>query len=92
MSEAILFQRVTVVPGDGTPVREADVEWRGGRWHFPVAGEAVGEGVRVVAGEGKVLLPGLFDLEAHLREPGREDAETVASGTAAAVNGGLRDC
>jgi dihydroorotase len=37
---------------------------------------------------GLVLLPGLVDLHTHLREPGREDAETVATGTAAAALGG----
>ncbi len=37
---------------------------------------------------GLIALPGLVDLHAHLREPGREDAETVASGTAAAALGG----
>jgi dihydroorotase len=36
-----------------------------------------------------ILLPGLVDLHAHLREPGREDAETVATGTAAAALGGF---
>ena len=35
--------------------------------------------------EGHVLLPGLVDLHTHLREPGREDAETVATGTRAAA-------
>ena len=34
------------------------------------------------------VLPGLVDLHTHLREPGREDAETVASGSRAAVKGG----
>ena len=37
---------------------------------------------------GLILLPGLVDLHTHLREPGREDAETVSSGTAAAALGG----
>ncbi|HEU5266637.1 MAG TPA: dihydroorotase [Jatrophihabitans sp.] len=37
---------------------------------------------------GLVLLPGLVDLHTHLREPGREDAETIASGSAAAALGG----
>src|SRR3978361_1221271 len=41
-----------------------------------------------VDGAGAVLLPGLVDLHTHLREPGREDAETVASGSAAAALGG----
>src|SRR4051794_41656505 len=40
-------------------------------------------------GKGAVLLPGLVDLHTHLREPGREDAETVESGTLAAALGGF---
>lgn len=46
-------------------------------------------GAVVVDGDGLVALPGLVDLHAHLREPGREDAETVASGTRAAAAGGF---
>ena len=38
--------------------------------------------------DGLLALPGLVDLHTHLREPGREDAETVASGTLAAARGG----
>lgn len=38
---------------------------------------------------GQVLLPGLVDLHTHLREPGREDAETIATGSAAAALGGF---
>lgn len=38
---------------------------------------------------GCVALPGLVDLHTHLREPGREDAETVLSGTTAAARGGF---
>ena len=41
-----------------------------------------------VDGDGLLALPGLVDLHTHLREPGREDAETVATGTAAAARGG----
>jgi dihydroorotase len=39
--------------------------------------------------DGLVALPGLVDLHTHLREPGREDAETVATGTLAAALGGF---
>jgi dihydroorotase len=52
----------------------------------------VGEGgaeVTVVDADGLIALPGLVDLHTHLREPGREDAETVQSGTAAAALGGF---
>ncbi|MGH3943842.1 MAG: dihydroorotase [Pseudonocardiaceae bacterium] len=47
-----------------------------------------GTGVEALDGGGLVALPGLVDLHAHLREPGREDAETIATGSAAAALGG----
>ena len=43
----------------------------------------------VLDADGLIALPGLVDLHTHLREPGREDAETVATGTAAAAVGGF---
>ena len=46
-------------------------------------------GAEVLDADGLVALPGLVDLHTHLREPGREDAETIASGSAAAAVGGF---
>ena len=43
---------------------------------------------RVIDGEGLVLAPGFVDPHVHLRTPGREDEETIATGTAAAAAGG----
>ena len=43
---------------------------------------------RVVDGQGLVLAPAFVDPHVHLRTPGREDEETIASGTAAAAAGG----
>jgi dihydroorotase len=43
---------------------------------------------QVVDLQGSVVLPGLVDLHTHLREPGKEDAETVLSGSMAAAKGG----
>ncbi|MGL5857836.1 MAG: dihydroorotase [Angustibacter sp.] len=51
-------------------------------------GEATVVDARAASGAGLVALPGLVDLHTHLREPGREDAETVESGTRAAAAGG----
>ena len=45
--------------------------------------------VETIDATGLVALPGLVDLHTHLREPGREDAETVESGTRAAAMGGF---
>ncbi|MEO7421259.1 MAG: amidohydrolase family protein, partial [Ornithinibacter sp.] len=46
-------------------------------------------GATVLDADGLVLLPGFVDLHTHLREPGREDAETIASGSRAAAVGGF---
>lgn len=46
-------------------------------------------GATRIDADGLVALPGLVDLHTHLREPGREDAETIATGSAAAAAGGF---
>ena len=46
-------------------------------------------GAEVIDADGLIALPGLVDLHTHLREPGREDAETVETGTRAAARGGF---
>ena len=45
-------------------------------------------GATVVNAANSIVLPGLVDLHTHLREPGKEDAETVLSGSQAGVRGG----
>ena len=47
------------------------------------------DGVEEIRADGLIALPGLVDLHTHLREPGREDAETVRTGTMAAARGGF---
>jgi dihydroorotase len=48
-----------------------------------------GPGGESIDAKGKIVCPGLIDIHVHLREPGNEDAETIASGCAAAVAGGF---
>src|SRR5882762_11322080 len=43
----------------------------------------------IIDAAGKIVSPGLIDMHVHLREPGREEDETIASGTAAALAGGV---
>src|SRR5271169_3400323 len=44
---------------------------------------------RIINAAGKIVSPGLIDMHVHLREPGREEDETIATGTAAALAGGF---
>ena len=48
-----------------------------------------GDDARGIGPDGLLVLPGFLDVHVHLREPGNEDAETVASGLAAAAHGGF---
>lgn len=54
-----------------------------------VANEAKADDIEVVDCSGLVISPGFIDVHAHLREPGREDVETVATGARAAAAGGF---
>jgi dihydroorotase len=54
-----------------------------------IGGGLSAAGALAVDADGLIALPGLVDLHTHLREPGREDAETVETGTRAAARGGF---
>ncbi len=76
-----------VVDPAGGQDRRADVLVSGGV--VTAVGERLGgSGATVLDCTGAVVAPGLVDLHAHLREPGREDEETIATGSAAAAAGG----
>ncbi|MFH1501781.1 MAG: dihydroorotase [Candidatus Eisenbacteria bacterium] len=47
------------------------------------------EETRVIEAAGAIVAPGLVDMHVHLREPGREDEETIESGSRAAAHGGI---
>ena len=51
---------------------------------------AIGDSsAKIIDATGKFVLPGLVDLHVHLREPGREDKETIETGSRSAVKGGF---
>ncbi|PIQ88519.1 MAG: dihydroorotase [Candidatus Omnitrophica bacterium CG11_big_fil_rev_8_21_14_0_20_42_13] len=47
------------------------------------------DAAQIIDAKDKIVLPGLVDMHVHLREPGREDKETIETGTLAAVKGGI---
>jgi dihydroorotase len=83
----VLIRGGTVV--DPTGSRRADVLVVGGDVQAVEAGLDAPAGATVLDAGGCVVAPGLVDLHTHLREPGREEAETVETGARAAALGGF---
>jgi len=77
-----------VDPSSGIDAQQ-DVWIADGRIHKVGKALKVPAGVEVIDAASKVVCPGFIDMHVHLREPGQEHKETVASGTAAAVAGGF---
>jgi dihydroorotase len=68
---------------------KADLLLEGGKIRRSGRDLEAGRGVKKVDASGLLVIPGLIDMHCHLREPGQEYKETVASGCAAAVKGGI---
>ncbi|MDD5459350.1 MAG: amidohydrolase family protein, partial [Phycisphaerae bacterium] len=56
---------------------------------FAEVGKVNKSGVETIDASGKFVVPGLIDVHVHFREPGDEEEETIASGSAAAVAAGF---
>jgi dihydroorotase len=89
MPDALLFRGPRVIDPASGRDEVADVLVEDGR--VSAIGPDAGSGVRaeVLECAGLVLAPGLVDLHTHLREPGREDKETIETGSRAAALGGF---
>jgi dihydroorotase len=87
--DRLLLRGGTVIDPEKQTTRRADVLVVGGRIEKVDTGIPVAEGKEVLDCRGKHIAPGFVDMHCHLREPGREDEETIASGTAAALAGGF---
>ena len=77
------FHLMNVVMSDGSSVEIEVREHRIAR-----IGTTLETDLPAVEGHGAMVLPGLVDLHTHLREPGKENSETVLSGSQAAIKGG----
>jgi dihydroorotase len=85
----ILLSGGRVIDPAGARDEPADLLILDGRIEAIGHGLAAPPGARVVDARGKVVAPGLIDVHVHLREPGQEHLETIATGASAAVAGGF---
>lgn len=89
MSSALLVRQARIVSEDSPDFREADVLVTDGVIRAIGHGLAAPEGARTIEARGRLLMPAMFDAHVHFREPGFEAKEDIASGTEAAINGGI---
>jgi len=84
-----LFKNAQIAAADQKELVSGDVLVENGKIARVGVGIDAPEGTEEVDCSGKILLPGLFDMHVHLREPGRNDKESIRTGTEAAINGGV---
>src|SRR5580658_11040424 len=83
----LLIQNGTILDPSRIFERRADLLIREGK--IAAVGTNLGNADRVIDAAGKYVTPGLIDIHVHFREPGDEEEETVATGSASAVAGGF---
>ena len=86
---SLLIRNGRVVDPAGGTDAVADVWIADGRIHKLGRGLKAPAGAEIIDATGKVVCPGFIDIHVHLREPGFEYKETIASGTRAAAAGGF---
>jgi dihydroorotase len=87
MTPDLLLRGGTLLNPETGATREADLLIRDGT--IAAIGEGIDADVPVYDASGRIVSPGWMDMHVHLREPGQEHKETVATGARAAVAGGF---
>src|ERR1043165_4952485 len=84
---SLLIQNGTILDPSQNLERKADLLLKDGK--VSAIGTNLGPADQTIDATGKLVTPGLIDIHVHFREPGDEEEETIASGSAAAVAGGF---
>lgn len=84
----LLIKNATIVNADKVHAKEQDILLENGV--IAKIAPSIEKGShQVIDASGKKVLPGLIDIHVHFRQPGREDKETIETGSRAAVRGGF---
>lgn len=84
-----LYRNARIASEDSPQLQNADVLVEGDRIIGVAAGISGVENAEIIDCTGRILLPGLFDIHVHAREPGQDDKENIATCAEAAINGGV---
>jgi dihydroorotase len=84
-----LFQNATIASEDSRDLTRADVLVEGDRIARVAPNISPPPDCEVIDCTGKIILPALFDVHVHAREPGQEQKETIQTCSEAAINGGV---
>jgi len=85
---SLLIKNVIVVNADKVSKQKQDILIEKGLIS-KIAASIDATNIKVIDAKSNFCLPGLIDMHVHLREPGREDKETIETGSAAAAKGGF---
>jgi dihydroorotase len=85
----LLITHARIASENSPALTEADVLLADGKIQQIGKGLAAPEGTRTIDARGRILMPAMFDAHVHFREPGFEAKETIATGSEAAINGGI---
>lgn len=84
----LLIKNAIIVNSDKVADKPQDILCENGKI-VKIASAIDAKGHEMLDAKGKKVLPGLIDIHVHLRQPGREDKETIETGSKAAVKGGF---
>lgn len=85
----LLLQNARIASESSPDLLSADVLIQDGIIQKIASGITAPAGTRVIDCKNQILCPGFFDAHVHFREPGQEQKENIASGSEAAINGGI---
>jgi dihydroorotase len=85
----LLITNALIASENSPELAKADVLLSEGKIEKIGQGITAPDGARVIDAAGRILMPAMFDAHVHFREPGFEAKETIASGSEAAINGGI---